>query len=124
MKPLLSAGSPQSGRIALRLVDAGARLVAVAGFPAHSRDTPVKNGEGHPDRLCPLRGRTPFAISPPSAEGAQLTSRAKSRGDRFATIDKAFGIDWNKEYDTPIGRPIKIANSLGDQTGQPLTELL
>jgi hypothetical protein len=58
------------------------------------------------------------------AEGAQVTSRATSMGDLFATIYKAFGIDWNKEYDTPIGRPIKIANSLGDQTGQPLTELL
>lgn len=57
-------------------------------------------------------------------EGAQVTSRATSMGDLFATIYKAFGIDWNKEYDTPIGRPIKIANSLGDQTGQPLTELL
>jgi len=26
-------------------------------------------------------------------------------GDIFATIYKAFGIDWTKEYDTPIGRP-------------------
>ncbi len=58
------------------------------------------------------------------ADGAQVTSRATSMGDLFATIYKAFGIDWNKEYDTPIGRPIKIANSLEDQTGQPLTELV
>lgn len=58
------------------------------------------------------------------ADGAQVTSRATSMGDLFATIYKAFGIDWNKEYDTPIGRPIKIANSLEDQTGQPLNELL
>lgn len=58
------------------------------------------------------------------AEGAQVTSRATSMGDLFATIYKAFGIDWTKEYDTPIGRPIKIANSLEDQTGQPLNELL
>lgn len=57
------------------------------------------------------------------ADGAQVTSRATSMGDLFATIYKAFGIDWNKEYDTPIGRPIKIANSLEDQTGQPLNEL-
>jgi hypothetical protein len=58
------------------------------------------------------------------ADGAQVTSRATSMGDLFATIYKAFGIDWTKEYDTPIGRPIKIANSLEDQTGQPLNELL
>lgn len=58
------------------------------------------------------------------SDGAQVTSRATSMGDLFATIYKAFGIDWNKEYDTPIGRPIKIANSLEDQTGQPLNELV
>lgn len=57
------------------------------------------------------------------AEGAQVTDRATSMGDLFATIYKAFGIDWTKEYDTPIGRPIKIANSLEDQTGTPLAEL-
>lgn len=57
------------------------------------------------------------------AEGAQVTDRTTSMGDLFATIYKAFGIDWTKEYDTPIGRPIKIANSLEDQTGNPLAEL-
>ncbi len=57
------------------------------------------------------------------AEGAQVKDRATSMGDLFATIYKAFGIDWTKEYDTPIGRPIKIANSLEDQTGNPLAEL-
>jgi len=56
--------------------------------------------------------------------GAKITSRATSMGDIFATIYKAFGIDWTKEYDTPIGRPIKIANSLEDQTGEPIAELL
>ncbi len=55
--------------------------------------------------------------------GSQLTSPPTSVGDVFATIYKAFGIDWTKEYDTPIGRPIKIANSLGDQTGSPIAEL-
>src|SRR5216117_3897083 len=48
--------------------------------------------------------------------GSNVTSRATSMGDVFATIYKAFGIDWTKEYDTPIGRPIKIANSLDDGT--------
>lgn len=56
--------------------------------------------------------------------GAQIVSRATSMGDVFATIYKAFGIDWTKEYDTPIGRPIKIANALEDRTGTPIPELL
>ena len=33
-----------------------------------------------------------------------------SIGDIYATIYKAFGIDWTKTYMTPIGRPIYIAN--------------
>ena len=57
-------------------------------------------------------------------QGAYVTSDATSMGDVFASIYKAFGIDWTKEYDTPIGRPVKIANSLEDKTGQPLTQLL
>lgn len=56
--------------------------------------------------------------------GANVTSRATSMGDVFATIYKAFGIDWTKEYDTPIGRPIKIANALDDATGSPIAGLL
>jgi hypothetical protein len=47
-----------------------------------------------------------------------------SMGDVFATIYKAFGIDWQKEYASPAGRPIKIANALDDRTGEPLKELL
>ncbi len=57
-------------------------------------------------------------------QGANPTSRTTSMGDIFATIYKAFGIDWTKEYDTPIGRPIKIANALDDKTGEPVAELL
>ncbi len=56
--------------------------------------------------------------------GANPTSRTTSMGDVYATIYKAFGIDWTKEYDTPIGRPIKIANSLDDFTGEPIAGLL
>lgn len=57
-------------------------------------------------------------------QGANPTSRTTSMGDVFATIYKAFGIDWMREYDTPIGRPVKIANSLDDKTGEPIAELL
>lgn len=56
--------------------------------------------------------------------GALVADRATSMGDIFATIYKAFGIDWTREYDTPIGRPIKIANALEDETGKPIPELL
>lgn len=56
--------------------------------------------------------------------GANPTSRTTSMGDVFATIYKAFGIDWTKEYDTPVGRPIKIANALDDFTGEPIAGLL
>jgi hypothetical protein len=56
--------------------------------------------------------------------GAYVTSRATSMGDIFATIYKAFGIDWTIEYETAIGRPVKIANSLDDNTGQPIPELV
>ena len=56
--------------------------------------------------------------------GANVTSRTTSMGDLFATIYKAFGVDWTKEYPTPIGRPVKIANGLGDATGQPIAGLL
>ena len=56
--------------------------------------------------------------------GANVTSDVTSMGDIFATIYRAFGIDWMKEYDTPIGRPIKIANSLDDKTGTPIASLI
>ena len=45
-------------------------------------------------------------------------------GELAATVYKAFGIDWKKEYPSPIGRPVKIANSIDDVTGEPVLELL
>jgi hypothetical protein len=39
-------------------------------------------------------------------------------------VYKAFGIDWHKEYMHPIGRPVKIANSVDDTTGEPVAELI
>ena len=45
-------------------------------------------------------------------------------GDLYATLYKAMGIDWTTEYMHPIGRPIKIANTLDDETGAPLPELI
>ena len=56
--------------------------------------------------------------------GAYVAERRVTIGDLFATLYKAFGIDWHKEYMSPIGRPVKIANSIDDETGQPVTELI
>jgi hypothetical protein len=56
--------------------------------------------------------------------GGEIIERRVMVGDLFATVYKAFGVDWTKEYMTPIGRPIKIANSIDDTTGEPVDELL
>ena len=56
--------------------------------------------------------------------GAYVADRMVSVGDVHATIYKAMGIDWHKEYMHPVGRPIKIANALDDQTATPLRELI
>ena len=55
--------------------------------------------------------------------GATVADRMVSIGDVYATIYKAMGIDWTKEYMHPIGRPLKIANGIADITGQPIHEL-
>lgn len=57
-------------------------------------------------------------------QGGQVAERLTSMGDVFATIYKAFGIDWEKTYMSPIGRPIKIANSIEDKTGIPIQDLI
>ena len=57
-------------------------------------------------------------------EGYHVASRVLTMGDLYATIYKALAIAWRKEYMSPIGRPVKIANSLEDRTGEPVDELL
>ena len=56
--------------------------------------------------------------------GAHPAEREVSIGDLFATVYKAMGIDWTKEYMTPIGRPVKIATSFDDKTGKPIEGLV
>ena len=56
--------------------------------------------------------------------GAYVAERMVTMGDIHATLYKALGIDWHKEYMHPVGRPVKIANSINDQTGKPLQELI
>lgn len=57
-------------------------------------------------------------------QGDYVADRMTTMGDVYATIYKAFGIDWEKTYMSPIGRPVKIANSLDDKTGTPVHELV
>jgi hypothetical protein len=59
-----------------------------------------------------------------TSAGAYCVERQVSLGDIFATVYKAMGIQWDKEYMTPVGRPIKIANSIKDATGEPIKELV
>ena len=56
--------------------------------------------------------------------GAYVEDRRVTIGDLFATLYKAFGIDWEKTYMTPVGRPVKIANSIDDEVGVPIRELI
>jgi hypothetical protein len=56
--------------------------------------------------------------------GGEVKERKTSIGDLFATVYKALGIDWRIEYPTPVGRPVKIANSFHDTTGTPIPELV
>jgi len=57
-------------------------------------------------------------------QGAYVEEREVSMGDIFATIYKALGIDWTKEYMHPVGRPVYIANSIDDKQGHPIEELI
>lgn len=55
---------------------------------------------------------------------AQVADRMVTQGDLFATIYKSLGIDWKKTYLGPGGRPIYIANSIGDKAGEVVKELI
>lgn len=57
-------------------------------------------------------------------DGAYVADRPISIGDLYATVYKAMGIDWTKTYDSPLGRPIYIANGPGDVPGVPVKELV
>ena len=64
------------------------------------------------------------AVGASDGDGALPAGRAVSIGDVFATIYKALGIDWTREYMHPVGRPLKIANGFSDATGEPIRELI
>ena len=56
--------------------------------------------------------------------GAYVADRMITIGDLYATVYKTLGIDWEKEYMHPIGRPIKISNSIAGAQGYPIKELV
>jgi uncharacterized protein (DUF1501 family) len=68
--------------------------------------------------------RTGQVVGASDERGYNVADRVVTMGDLYATIYKTLGIDWKKEYMSPIGRPLKIANSLDDRTGEPVKELL
>jgi uncharacterized protein (DUF1501 family) len=56
-------------------------------------------------------------------QGAYVAERPVSIGDLFATVYQAMGIDWEKRYMSPLGRPVYIANGFDDKGGAPIKEL-
>jgi uncharacterized protein DUF1501 len=68
--------------------------------------------------------KTGQVVGASDERGYNVAERVVTMGDLYATLYKAVGIDWTKEYMSPIGRPVKIANSLDDRTGEPVRELL
>ena len=56
--------------------------------------------------------------------GGHVDDHMITMGDVFATIYQLLGIDWRKTYMSPSGRPVFIANSIADQVGRPIDELV
>lgn len=104
-------------------------LVLVMGEFGRTPHLNSKNGRDHWPACWSLavgggglRGGQVIGAS--DERGGQVADRMVTMGDLFATLYKALGIDWRKEYPSPIGRPIKIANSIGDKTGEVIHELI
>ncbi len=53
-----------------------------------------------------------------------MAERPVSIGDLFATVYQVMGIDWEKRYMSPLGRPVYIANGFDDKGGAPIKELI
>jgi hypothetical protein len=59
------------------------------------------------------------AVGKTDKEGAAVVERPTSALDFLATVCQVLGIDYNKQNQTPIGRPIRIV----DKGAKPITEL-
>lgn len=68
--------------------------------------------------------KTGLVLGSTDEKGYNVSERVVTMGDLYATVFKLMGIDYTREYMSPIGRPIKIANSLEDRTGEPVKELI
>ena len=104
-------------------------VVIVMGEFGRTPHTNPDNGRDHwPHCWSLLLGGGGIAggrvVGSSDGRGAYVADRMITMGDVFATIYKAFGIDWTKEYMSPIGRPLKIANAIDDKTGVPIKELI
>jgi len=66
---------------------------------------------------------TGLVVGESDERAANVVGRKTSIGDLFATVYKAMGIDWTRQYMTSIGRPVNIANSFDDEPGEPIHEL-
>ena len=126
--------NPLDQTLAALLADLGERgllettAVLVMGEFGRTPDYNAKHGRDHwPNCWSVLLGGGGIAggrvVGASDAKGAEVADRLVTIGDVFATIYKAFGINWRKEYMHPIGRPLKIANSINDVTGSPIQEL-
>ena len=95
---------------------------------SHADDQPALGRDHWPNcwsmALAGAGIKTGQVVGASDERGYNVAERVVTMGDLYATIYKALGIDWKKEYMSPIGRPIKIANSLDDRTGEPVKELL
>jgi hypothetical protein len=129
----LLAGLDQSLPVLLEDLEArglyGSTLVLVMGEFGRTPHMNSKYGRDHWPNCWSLaigggglRGGQVIGAS--DERGGQVAERRVTIGDLFATVYRAFGIDWTKEYPSPIGRPVKIANSIGDKTGEVIKELL
>jgi uncharacterized protein (DUF1501 family) len=54
------------------------------------------------------------------AEGAAVTERPVSAIDFMATVCSVLGIDYNRQNQTPIGRPVRIV----DRGANPIRQLI
>ena len=94
--------------------------------------TPFHNGAGGRDHWpgcwsLALAGggiRGGQVVGESDEQGGVVKDRRVTIGNLMATIHKALGINWHKEYPTPVGRPAKIANSIDGETGEPIDELI
>lgn len=102
-------------------------VIAMGEFGRSPHLNPLLGRDHWPDCWSVVLGggglRGGQVVGASDERGAYPIDQKIGLGDIFATIYEALGIDWNKEYMHPIGRPLKIANTLHDETGTPIRQL-